>query len=99
NLKAIVVRGTKGIRLARAAEFMATTQRLRHDSAATRLRGKGSRLQGPVLLVAWVGEDTEASSSDGARPRSCFGCTAVFSSFVDDLTGETIARFHNESLP
>jgi aldehyde:ferredoxin oxidoreductase len=99
NLKAIVVRGTKGIRLARAAEFMATTRRLRHDSAATLLRGKGSRLQGPVLLVTSVAEDIEALTSDGVRPRSCFGCTAAFSSFVDDLTGETIARFHNESLP
>ena len=99
NLKAIVVRGTKGIRLARAAEFMATAQRLRHDSAATLLRGKGSRLQGPVLLVTSVAEDTEALPSDGVRPRNCFGCTTVFSSFADDLTGETIARFHNESLP
>jgi len=99
NLKAIVVRGTKGIRLARAAEFMATTRRLRHDSAAMLLRGKGSRLQGPVLLVTSVAEDTETLPSDGARPRSCFGCTAAFSSFVDDLTGETIAKFHHESLP
>ena len=99
NLKAIVVRGTKGIRLARAAEFMETAQRLRHDSAATILRGKGSRLQGPVLLVTSVAEDTEAASSDGVRPRGCFGCTVVFSSFADDSTGETIARFHNESLP
>jgi len=99
NLKAIVVRGTRGIRLARAAEFMATTQRVRQDSATTLLRGKGSRLQGPVLLVSAVAEDTEALPSDGVRPRSCFGCTTVFSSFADELTGETIARFHNESLP
>jgi aldehyde:ferredoxin oxidoreductase len=99
KLKAIVVRGTKGIRLARAAEFMEIAQRLRHDSATTILRGKGSRLQGPVLLVSAVAEDTEALPSDGVRPRSCFGCTTVFSSFADELTGETIARFHNESLP
>jgi aldehyde:ferredoxin oxidoreductase len=99
NLKAIVVRGTKGIRLAHAAEFLEITQRLRNRSAATLLRAKGSRVQGPVLSVTSVAEDTEALSGDGVRPRNCFGCTAAFSSFTDELTGETIARFRKESLP
>ncbi|MDR3763709.1 MAG: aldehyde ferredoxin oxidoreductase N-terminal domain-containing protein [Acidobacteriota bacterium] len=98
-LKAIVVRGTHGIRLAKAAEFMSATQELRKRSARTMLHAKGARLNGPVFQVTSLEEDANALPSEGLRPRGCFGCAAIFSTFTDQLTGETLASFGRDSLP
>lgn len=99
NLKAIAVHGTRGIRIAHAGQFLQATQKVRTRTAHTLLHASGARLCGPVLQVAAVDADREALLSEGMRPRGCFGCASIFSTFSDKLTGETLANFGKDSMP
>ncbi len=99
NLKAIVVRGTKGIHVAHKPEFLSATQNVRARTSRTLLHATGSRLCGPVFQVNAIEPDAQALPSEGLRPRGCFGCASIFTSFTDKLTGETLANFGKDSMP
>lgn len=97
NLKAIVVRGTTGIRVAHPTEFMEKVQKLRRTSSSLHLRCMGSKLQGPVLQINSALEDDEALLDDGVRPTGCFGCMSVFTSFTNTRTDETLSCLRAET--
>lgn len=97
NLKAVVVRGTTGIRVAHPAEFMEEVQKLRRASSSLHLRCSGRKLQGPVLQIHSAMEDNRALLDDGVRPTGCFGCMSVFTSFTSTTTDETLACLRAET--
>jgi len=81
NLKAVVVCGTEGFRVADHSRFLKCAMELRSFMKVRAIALKGAWEHGPVLKadsLEWV---PERKDSRAARTRGCFGCATSFSSF------------------
>ncbi len=81
NLKAIVVRGTQGFRLADRERFLRSASELRSWMSSRPIAAKGSMVHDSVLLADSLAWDSAADLKP-ARTRGCFGCATSFSSFA-----------------
>jgi aldehyde:ferredoxin oxidoreductase len=84
NLKAVVVCGTEGFRLANHRRFLKSATELRSWMATRPIAAKGSLRYDSVLLAKSLSWDTAPQDFKPARTRGCFGCATSFSSFVYD---------------
>jgi hypothetical protein len=90
NLKAIVVSGTEGFRLADYPRFLKAANELRSFMKSRAIAIKGMREHDSVLQADTIAWDAANVDLKPARTRGCFGCATSFSSFVsNDGTGLT----------
>jgi len=88
NLKAIVVSGTEGFRLADYQRFLKAANELRSYMKTRAIAVKGTREHESVLMADSLAWDAANVDLKPARTRGCFGCATSFSSFVgNDGTG------------
>jgi hypothetical protein len=84
NLKAVVVCGTAGFRVADRQQLLKSAMELRSWMKTKPIAAKGSFLHDSVLLAETLTWDPEPPDLKHARTRGCFGCATSFSSFVFD---------------
>jgi hypothetical protein len=84
NLKAVVVRGLQGFRLADGKRFLRSATELRSWMSKRSIAAKGSLQHGSVLMADNLEWDEATADIKPARTRGCFGCATSFSSFVCD---------------
>jgi len=85
NLKAVVVCGTQGFRLADHTKFLKAATEFRSWLSKRPIAAKGSLLYDSVLLadnLTW--DPAPRDDVKPARTRGCFGCATSFSSFEYD---------------
>jgi hypothetical protein len=88
NLKAVVVNGTEGFRLADYQRFLKAANELRSFMKTRAIAVKGVREHESVLMADSISWDANNVDLKPARTRGCFGCATSFSSFVsNDGTG------------
>ncbi len=88
NLKAVVVSGTEGFRLADYQRFLKAANELRSFMKTRAIAVKGTREHDSVLMADSIAWDSTNVDLKPARTRGCFGCATSFSSFVlNDGTG------------
>jgi aldehyde:ferredoxin oxidoreductase len=81
-LKAVVVRGSRGFRVAQIAEFTKIATDVR--AAMTPIAARGAFVCNSVLLADSVAWDKTPPDFKPARTHGCFGCATSFSSFSYD---------------
>ena len=84
NLKAVVVSGTGGFRMADQHRFLKSALELRSFMKARSIDLKGARAHDPVLEADSLEWNDVKQDSGAARTRGCFGCATSFSSFLSD---------------
>jgi aldehyde:ferredoxin oxidoreductase len=99
NLKAVVVRGTQGFRVAQPTNLLELSAKLRRRVAAAPIALQGCVLYETVLMADALAADDRAPATDIARPRGCLGCASAFSSLVDGTTGTQLLRLSGEKQP
>jgi hypothetical protein len=82
NLKAVVVCGTEGFRMADNAGFLKSAMELRSFMKSRGLLVKGIQEHETVLVADTLAWDESRDDSKAARTRGCFGCATSFSSFT-----------------
>ena len=90
NLKAVVVRGTAGFRVADRNQLLKSAMELRLWMKANPIAAKGSFLHEAVLVADSLSWDPEPPALKHARTRGCFGCATSFSSFTYDEGKENL---------
>jgi hypothetical protein len=82
NLKAIVVCGMEGFRVADREKLLMSAHELRSYMKANPIAAKGSMLFDSVLVADSITWDPEPPELKHARTRGCFSCATCFSSFA-----------------
>jgi aldehyde:ferredoxin oxidoreductase len=82
NLKAVVVCGTEGLRMADNPGFLKSAMELRSFMKPRGLAIKGAQEHDSVLIADSLTWDESQQDSKAARTRGCFGCATSFSSFT-----------------
>ena len=82
NLKAIVVCGMDGFRVADRETLLKSAMELRSQMKTRPISAKGSFLYDSVLVADSITWDPEPPELKHARTRGCFSCATCFSSFV-----------------
>lgn len=82
NLKAVVVCGTEGLRMADNPGFLKSAMELRSFMKSRGLAIKGAQHHDSVLVAESLSWDESRQDSKAARTRGCFGCATSFSSFT-----------------
>ncbi len=88
NLKAVVVRGTQGLRMADHPGFMKCAMELRSFMKSRAIAIKGAREHDSVLMADNIIWESVQSGLKPARTRGCFGCATSFSSFTAATDGD-----------
>jgi hypothetical protein len=84
KLKAIVVRGTKGFRVADRERLLKTSMDLRSFMKDKPIRAKGAVAFDAMLFADSLSWDSVPVGVKQARTRGCFSCATSFSSFEYD---------------
>ncbi|HTY64430.1 MAG TPA: aldehyde ferredoxin oxidoreductase N-terminal domain-containing protein [Acidobacteriota bacterium] len=82
NLKAVVVCGTEGFRVADRDKLLKSANELRSHMKTRPIAAKGSLLHDSVLVADSMTWDPEPPELKHARTRGCFSCATCFSSFT-----------------
>lgn len=82
NLKAVVVCGTEGFRVADRDKLLKSANELRSHMKTRPIAAKGSLLHDSVLVADSMTWDPEPPDLKHARTRGCFSCATCFSSFT-----------------
>jgi len=82
NLKAVVVCGTEGFRVADRDRLLKSANELRTHMKTRPIAAKGSLLYDSVLVADSMTWDPEPPELKHARTRGCFSCATCFSSFT-----------------
>jgi aldehyde:ferredoxin oxidoreductase len=90
NLKAVVVCGMTGFRVADDNRLLGSAMELRSWMKNRPIAAKGSLLHGSVLVADSLQWDPEPPDLKHARTRGCFGCATSFSSFSYDQGKECL---------
>ncbi len=90
NLKAIAVRGTKGIRIANPEAFMKSMWAMKAKVAASPVTGKGLPTYGTAVLVNVINEH-------GALPTNNHQLTQLIG--ADKISGETLTETRPAAKP
>ena len=90
NLKAVVVCGTQGFRLADYQRFLKSATELRSWMSARPLAAKGACLYDSVLMADSLAWENPSPDIKPARTRGCFSCATCFSSFAFDESKEPL---------
>jgi hypothetical protein len=84
NLKAVVVCGMDGFRVADREKLLKSANELRSYMKTKPIAAKGSLLYDSVLVADSMTWDPEPPDLKHARTRGCFSCATCFSSFTYD---------------
>jgi hypothetical protein len=84
KLKAVVVRGTKGFRVADRERLLKTSMDLRSCMKDKPIRAKGTTAFDAVLYADSLAWDSTPQGVKPARTRGCFSCATSFSAFESD---------------